>query len=155
MWFLVWAATFVVGIFLLVPVSVLINLQVTNLSGSAESASQKLATLKDVSKELSMANRQAKLAIENSHFEALSFYSQLFSALENSDISLTNINIDRGKTGLAPVKLSGQATNRQALAGFRDRLLALPEVQSVDLPLSNLAKDKDIQFALTVTMKPK
>ena len=154
-WFLVWAATFVVGIFLLVPVSVLINLQVSNLSGSAETASQKLATLKDVSQELNLANQQAKLAIDNERFEALSFYSELFSNLENAEVTLTNMNIDRLKTGLSPVKLSGQAANRQALAAFRDRLLALPEVQAVDLPLSNLAKDKDIQFGLTVTMKPK
>ena len=71
------------GIFLLVPVSVLINLQVSNLSGSAETASQKLATLKDVSQELNLANQQAKLAIDNERFEALSFYSELFSNLEN------------------------------------------------------------------------
>ena len=51
-----------------------------------------------------------------------------------------------------PVNITGTATDRQSLASFRDRMLAHPLISEVNLPISNLATDKDIQFSITVTM---
>lgn len=153
-WCFTWAFSLVVGIFLLVPVYVLINLQVSTLNESAASASEKLATLNDVTGEFNLANQQARVLIDGSKRQPLSTYNELFRNLETSEVTISSIMINRTKEGVAPVALTGEAANRQALASFRDSLLALPEVASVDLPISNLAKDRDIQFNLTVTMKP-
>ena len=49
--------------------------------------------------------------------------------------------------------ISGDATTRQALADFRDRLLRQPEISDVVLPISNLAKDRDIKFSISVVFK--
>ena len=152
-WFLTWSATLVLGAFVMIPTYVLINLQVSSFSDSAATASQKIATMQDVSKDLTVANNQAKALIDSFKFSSLSDSAKQFTQLENSDLTLSQISIGRTKEGVGPVMLSGEASNRQALADFRDRLLASPQVDGVDLPISNLAKDKDIQFTLTVTMK--
>lgn len=152
-WFLSWSVALVLGAFVMIPTYVLINLQVSSFSDSAATASQKIATMQDVSADLTVANNQAKALIDGSRFASLSDSAKQFTQLENSNLTLAQITIGRTKDGVGPVALSGEASNRQALADFRDRLLALPQVDGVDLPISNLAKDKDIQFTLTVTMK--
>jgi hypothetical protein len=152
-WGFIIAAALLVGTFIMVPDYVLINLQVTAFSDSAASAEQKLSTFKDVSKDLDTANQQAKVLIDGFRFVQLSQYAERLHRLENNEVSLTQIGIDRTKDGVAPIRLSGVAADRQALAAFRDRLLADPQVESVDLPISNLAKDKDITFNLTATIK--
>ncbi len=152
-WAFTIAAMFVLGGVLMIPTYVLINLQVAAFSDSAASASQKLATLKDVSGDLDTANKQAQALVIGLRYSQMSQYIKLFRKLENNDVTFSQIGINRTKDGVSPIQLSGTATNRQALAAFRDTLLGQSEVQSVDLPISNLAKDKDIAFNLTVTMK--
>lgn len=153
----VWCITFSValllGIVLLVPVYVLLNIQISVLSSSAASASQKIATLKDVSKELDVASKQARSLINGLRFNYVSEYTASFRSLESEEIQLSQISIDRSKDGVAPIRISGTATTRQALASFRDSLLTQSQVASVDLPIANLAKDRDIQFSLTVAIK--
>ena len=152
-WFLTWSVALVLGAFVMIPTYVLINLQVSSFSSSAATASQKIATMQDVSKDLMVANDQAKALVDGFRFTSLSGAAKQFTQLENNELTLSQISISRTKDGVGPVMLSGEAHSRQALADFRDRLLALPQVDGVDLPISNLAKDKDIQFTLTVTMK--
>jgi hypothetical protein len=154
-WFFTTSVALVLGAVLMIPAYVLINLQVAAYSDSAASATQKLATLKDVSSDLNVANQQAKALIDGLRYDQLSDYVALFRGLESSEIALSQINLSRTKDGVAPIQLSGTATDRQALAHFRDNLLSQDGVDSVDLPISNLAKDKDISFTITVTMKKK
>lgn len=152
-WFFASAVALVLGACVLVPSYVLINVQISALSSSAASASQKLATLKDVSKELDLASKQARALINGLQYNQMSDYAALFRKLESNEVTFSQISINRSKDGVSPIQLSGTATSRQTLATFRDQLLAEPVIESVDLPISNLAKDKDIQFSLTVTMK--
>lgn len=153
-WGFIWAISLAIGIALLLPVYVLINLQVSNLTDSAASASQKLASYQDVTKDLNIANQQARSIVDTRRFKTLSTYNEQFKALETGQVQLTSINITRGKDGVAPISLAGNAQNREALANFRDQIKAIPEVAAVDLPISNLAKDRDIQFTMSVTIKP-
>jgi hypothetical protein len=134
-------------------VYVLVNLQVSNSSDSAASASQMLSSYDSLSSELDKANMGAKALLDSRKYVPLSSFSTTFFGLENEDITLSQISLSRVKDGVGPVQLSGKAVTRQSLASFRDALLALPEVESVDLPISNLAKDKDISFTLTIKIK--
>jgi hypothetical protein len=80
----------------------------------------------------------------------------LFQTLEGNGINLNTINVSRGvNNSLGPVSISGRAVDRQALADFRDRLLAEDAIEVVDFPISNLAKDRDIDFSMTLTMSSK
>jgi hypothetical protein len=76
----------------------------------------------------------------------------LFTSLQGADILITRLSLIQKDAKILPVSITGTATDRQALATFRDQMLAHPLITEVDLPISNLASDKDILFSLSVTM---
>lgn len=135
----------------LIPVYVLVESRISAYEASANLASQKIASFEHVSRELAQSSQQAQLIMTSSG-SSLSELVYALSALEGSGVALSDMFIQRAVTGVEPVKLSGVARDRQALSDFRDRLLAQPDIESVDFPISNLAKDRDIQFSMTVTM---
>lgn len=134
------------------PVYVLVDSQITAYIQSADIASQKIASFKSVSEELVLATQQAQLVISSSKEMQLSEIIYLFNSLEGEGIALDSVSVNRIPTGIEPVRISGNAVDRQSLADFRDRLLAEERVETVDFPISNLAKDRDITFTITVTL---
>jgi hypothetical protein len=151
-WFAVWFAAILAGISVLVPAYVLIASQVKVYTDSATAASEEIVDFENVTKELTRSSQQAKLLLDGFSEPLMSDYVALFTKLEGDDVTVTKMNIIRSGKIVGPVQISGEATTRQALADFRDRLRAQPEVTAVDLPISNLAKDKDIQFTLSISL---
>ena len=154
-WFYLWSVSILLGVFILIPSYVLINSQVSAYKDSAESASKKIANYENVSKELERSGKLATMMNENFAAEDISGYIALFRNLEQDGITISAISISHGEKGIDPIKVAGFADNRQALAAFRDRVVAEATVSSVDLPISNLAKDKDIPFEITVIIGKK
>jgi len=151
-WLYLWAfALFAVGC-LLLPSYVLIGSQVDVYASSAEAASEKVATYENVSTSLVRASQEARALMDERGQARFSDYITLFRGLQGNEISLFEMRFGRGEGALSPIVLSGVADDRQALASFRDRVLAQAEVESVDLPISNLARDRDIQFTITVVL---
>ncbi len=135
------------------PVYVLVDAKIDAYQESAEEASQKIAYFESVSDDLTNSTKQAQLLISSTNEISLSEVVELFDSLESNGIESSEINITKLPAGgIAPVTLSGYARDRQALSDFRDRLLAQEEIEVVDFPISNLAKNKDINFSITVTM---
>lgn len=79
-------------------------------------------------------------------------YIELFESLQTVDISISQIKLGRNGVDISPVTITGVASDRQALASFRDRLLQQEMVESVDLPISSLLSDKDSNFSITVVI---
>lgn len=152
-WLVLWSITLIVSAVILLPTYVLIGGQVDVYKTSAEEASQKVASFKDVSKDLFRASQEAKILVDEAALPNLSDFINLVESLQGSDIELNQINLSRNNQEINPMIISGSAKDRQALASFRDRLLAKEEITSADLPISNLARDKDIQFTITVNFK--
>ncbi len=50
------------------------------------------------------------------------------------------------------VTIQGKSTSREALVSFRDRLSSDPLILSVDLPVSDLAKSKDILYSIKISI---
>jgi hypothetical protein len=152
----VWALLFAFAIgcvvFVLLPAYVLISTQVTAYTEFANTASAKMATYENVSSGLIQASQEAKTAIEGTSYRPISEYVQSIEQLEDETITITNITVARTVDGISPIQLTGVAVDRQSLAAFRDRLLAERHITTVDLPIANLAKDKDILFSITVTI---
>lgn len=151
-WFFLWTFALALGIFILIPSYMLINLQVKAYSVSAETADAKNANFENVGKELERASKTA--ASLNEHFSqpAMTEYIKLLRGFETSSIHIKQISIERVETGINPIKITGVAADRQSLAAFRTRMLEDETIEAVDLPISNLAKDREIPFELTVTM---
>jgi hypothetical protein len=151
-WFLLFAGALFLGIFILIPSYVLISSQVTVYSQSAQQATERVVIYDNVSEGLVRASQQAAIVLENKDTIAVSRYLDNVTKLQNQNIQLTDIQISKTKNLVNPIRLLGEASSRQALASFRERLLAEPYITAVDLPISNLAQDRDISFSLTVTI---
>jgi hypothetical protein len=137
----------------LLPAHVLIGSQVDTYAKTAADASVKVADYQQAAADLASASRLARLAIDSARPTAFSSYVSLLQAQQRKDIVLREIAITRTQAeGVQPIRVVGQAQDRQSLASFRDRLLAQDEIAAVDLPISSLAQDRDIEFNLTVTL---
>jgi hypothetical protein len=151
-WMIIWSVALIAGTSVLLPAYVLIDSQVQSYADSAAAASQKVANYESVSVSLVEASQQAKMIVDEESLPLFSSYINKFELLQGEGISISVINLIRTETGMAPITIGGVARDRQALASFRDRLLADEAVDAVELPISNLARDKEIAFSITVTL---
>ena len=151
-WLILWAVTLFVSASILLPTYVLISTQVAVHEESAEIASQKVASYENVSVALIGASQQAKMVADEEALPRFSEYLDLVESLQGSDIQITEVSMSRDEQGFTPIMVSGVATDRLALASFKDRLLANAQIAVVDLPISNLARDKNIAFTITITL---
>ncbi len=70
--------------------------------------------------------------------------------VKNSGIAITSFVYSYNSSG-SSLAVSGVATDRQALTDFKNNLESQKIFETVDLPISNFAKDSDLPFSLTVT----
>jgi hypothetical protein len=152
-WFALLVGALIVSIAIMAPAYVLINLQIGASEESSAAASQKIAGYEAVANDLKQSNSEAKAVLDTTGYVPISNYVAIIRKLEGDNITVSEITIARSKDSFNPIQVKGEAVDRQSLSKFRDSLLAEPSVASVDLPISNLAKDKDIQFNLSVTVK--
>lgn len=152
-WFYMWTAAMIGSVAIMLPAYVLINSQVSVYEQSAQSASEKVANFEEVKKQVEHSNELAVKMQNQLALPRMSDYLALFRSLEGQGVTITSTDVSRTDAVFSPIRISGKAESRQALASFRDRISSDARVEKVDLPLSNLAKDKDIQFSLTVTLK--
>lgn len=151
-WLLLWAFALMCGAAILFPAYILVSSQVTVYEESAELASQKVSDYESASVALVRASKQASEIVKQAEATSVSSYIDLFTQLQGTEILIDRINLTQDGVEILPVNISGSASNRQSLASFRDRILEHPLITEVNLPISNLATDKDIQFSITVTM---
>jgi len=73
-------------------------------------------------------------------------------SLAGVEISIERLYADKvGKT----VQISGKAQSEQAAINYKNRLLAVPEIENVLLPLSNLKTDANQRVSFSLTFKVK
>lgn len=70
--------------------------------------------------------------------------------LAGDEIGITEITLSRNGTKLNPISVHGTAASRLAATTFQSALEEHPLFQNAVLPLSNLARDKDIAFTITI-----
>jgi hypothetical protein len=135
---------------------ILVSLQVDNHADSATKAINQVAEYDLSAGALVRANVMAQKIIELRGVDYFSEVILLLESLQGTEISISGYEFSRDKTGnLAPMQIRGTANTRQALANFRDAILSHKSVAEAVLPISNLTKDRDIQFSITVTFKEK
>ncbi len=151
-WFFLWAFAMVLGAALLAPSYVLLNLQINAYGASAQKADEKNANFEAVAKDLKNSSEIAAMMSERLKRPSMTEYLTLLRGFESSDVSVSRISLDRDSDIVSEITVSGTADSRQALADYRNRMLDSELIDSVDLPISNLAKDKQIPFELTITL---
>ena len=71
----------------------------------------------------------------------------------DSSVTVDALYYTKNADGSAELKLTGRALSRVALISFSDRLKKEPLFEQVDLPVSNLARDANIIFSITLKGK--
>jgi hypothetical protein len=151
-WLMLWAFAIFCGTAILFPSYILVSSQVTVYEESADLASQKVADYESANVALVQATQQAREIAQQEEVASASSCVNLFMSLQGADILINRLSLTQEAAEILPVRITGTAIDRQALASFRDRMLTHPLISEVDLPISNLANDKDIVFSLVVTM---
>lgn len=151
-WGVLWSSALLLGVAALLPAYMLISMQVDIYQASADSASEKIASYENVSQQLLIANNHSKDILDLERLPRFSEYIETIQSLEGEAIVMNSVSMQRTDEGdFGPISIKGVAVDRQSLATFRDQLLAEPWIDTVDLPLANLAQDSDISFTITVT----
>lgn len=152
-WLLLLSAVSVVAVLLSLPVYVLLSTQVEVYARSADEAQSRITQLDGSESTLLKANGLAQKIVALRQQQVFSDQIALLEKLQNDGIELTGFQFGLSKKAIAPVQVSGVAETRQALADYRTALLMQANIAEVVLPISNLAKDRDIEFSLAVTFK--
>lgn len=84
---------------------------------------------------------------------AFSIFIEELDKISSENITLTQFGFARENGELKQISLTGHANTRVGLSNFRDELAAHELFASVDLPISNLAKDKDITFSMKLLLE--
>lgn len=150
--FILGGVTFIITA-LLIPVLVLVNTQISAYEETAKAALSEVNKYDLSSTALVRASQDAAKIIRMQDAPRFTEYITLFESLQNDAITIERFEFTKQGDALSPVSISGKAETRQALADFREALLEHDRIDTVILPISNLAQDKDINFAITVTMK--
>lgn len=152
-WLFVVAAVCLLMIIMLLPVYVLVNSQVNAYALSAEEATKKVAQYDLSAGALVKANMLSQKIFDLRQVKHFSPVVSTLESLQGQGIDIEGYEFGRKENSLTPVEVTGRATTRQSLAQFRDVLLKQKNVSDVVLPISNLAKDKDIQFSISIVFK--
>lgn len=137
------------------PVYVLVSSKVEAYSTSAAKSHEKVADYDLSAKSLVKANIMAQNILELRKVESFSDSIRQIEEAKSAGIVLSGYEFAHKEKSLAPVLVSGKASSRQSLSDFRQALLKKDNIEEAVLPISNLAKDKDIDFSILVTFKSK
>lgn len=91
--------------------------------------------------------------IANPHFATLLIENVLSSRA--AGIKLNAIDLSKPEGGKWLLKLNGVSSSRKEMLAFTENLKKNPLFTEVDSPFSNLIKEADSNFAITLTLSPK
>lgn len=151
LWAFLLACAFIALTLLQVPTYILLRAQLTAQQSEYAEATDQTTTFKE--KEDALKNASAIATILTKKDER-QFFSDILTSLERlvpAGVHIDSYSFTRKDTSLGIITLSGVADTRGTLSELRTAIEADSLFKTATLPLSNLAKDKDIPFSITVT----
>lgn len=146
---------FLSGILLLIPSYVFVTIERRAINAERDAISPGVSgdeaeTIKEF---IALSDSKTKLAKENLLKQTFTEILLFISGARNEGVILTGISFARDLKGNR-IQVSGTATGREALLKFTGSLENIDIFKSVDLPVSNLAKNKDIDFSIDIIQLP-
>jgi Tfp pilus assembly protein PilN len=132
------------------PVYVLVKNQLSSYQSEYNEASSTMQSFELFEKDIKDALTVGKLLIAVEADESLTSVIEELDTLAGEGIDITHYALSRVDGKINTITLSGEAVSRVSLSDFRTRLETTPKFATAKLPLSNLAKDKDIPFSITI-----
>lgn len=151
-WFILLGAAALAVASLNVPVYMLIQNQQLINAGMFTDASDQKTSFEKIESEIMAANNTAALLATVKQTTPLNQYVQDIEALANESITVDSYQFSKDNGTLTEVIISGTAANRSSLLDLSDALESDSRFASAEIPLSNLAKDSDIPFMITIVL---
>ncbi len=99
---------------------------------------------------LTHANEQAALLLQEKHEYSFHELLPLLESIAESKVELEGVTLNQDKDPVLSV--GGIALTRQTLVAFRDELEKQADFLTVDLPISNLIEESDVEFNIKITL---
>jgi len=149
-WVILVAVAVVIIGSLLMPSLVLVHAQKAVYDTVYQDVSSQNSAYKQEEDLIRTANAVAKrLASADTSMPFSTLLLQIKS-IASSRVDIQTISSSKEEGLIKSIQVSGEASSRSTLVQFRDALQAHPAFDSVALPLSNLAKDKDVPFNVVI-----
>lgn len=148
-WMLLISVVFLVVTLLKIPVYVLVNDQLEAFADSIAAAETNEQHFNEAAAKIESANAISGLLVQEDRVQ----FSDVIADISNTatvGIQIENYNLTRTEDNTLLIVVAGEASTRQELATFKVNLEAHARFDTVELPISNLAKDVDIPFQITI-----
>lgn len=141
---------------MLVPTWVSLSYKERAVESESEKMNQYLSTLNigPVTTLIKSLNQKMLILESTLEYPKVEPFINSIIAKKTSTISIKEFDYTSSDKDSAVITLQGMSVTREALVAYVKRLEALGVFASVDLPISNLAKDKNISFLLTLIVEP-
>ena len=154
-WVMLWSVSLLVGAVLLWPTYVLLSGNNQAFMQSSVAAADSTVEFEALSRGLNESMRQAEDIMRLSKQQLFSIIADdVWEIVNRTNVTIDRLSLSRADGALQPFSVGGTAADRESLAEFRDQLQALPYVDTVELPIENLAGSEDIDFALEIIVLP-
>jgi hypothetical protein len=150
-WLCLVATAFIILSVFLLPTHIALRSQIGYLEETASAGADRVSNYDISATELVTASTQARLLLDNQSTTTPSDLITVLIEYAGSNVSLNNFQFAK-LTTTPTITLAGLAQTRQDLALFRDLVTADERFAIVDLPISNLIKDKDLLFSMEITL---
>lgn len=154
-WLFLVAFVSLIVVALLVPTYVLIDGQQAALSNRIDEARSQQAAFDDATSVITEANELLAHLDRTGTTASFVELVETIDALAGTDVRIHGYTFSQTVGAVAPIAVEGEAVDRTALADFRKRLEASDAVAAVELPISNLAGERDIPFTMEITVAGK
>lgn len=147
------AFTGLVGLVFLMPSFLAVSLNLTDLKQQKQNLEKEIPELKDINS-LEALSAQVNMKIKALNSEEKSMPTEIINIINPAElraIKLKSISYIKNNSEVK-VGVNGTATTRDALVAFSRQLETVEIFEKVNLPVSDLAKDRDINFSLTFSV---
>lgn len=150
-WLCLFSTVFIILSVFLLPTHIALRSQIGYLEKTVSESVDRVSNYDISATELVTASTQARVLLDN---VASNTPSDLINALNThagNNVSVNNFQFIK-LTTTPTIKLAGLANTREDLARFRDAVTADKRFAKVDLPISNLIKEKDLLFSMEIAL---
>lgn len=140
-----------IGALLKAPALWSIESELKAYSGAYDSAQEKAETLKTSQETIAAANDMAQLLAENASTTASTEILAVLDTIAGKEVLISQLRLQKDTSSIIQMSVQGVADTRTALANFRNDIEQHPLFGKAELPISNLAKESDISFNITIT----
>ncbi len=150
-WAFLLGSAFLIIALLNVPLYQLLASQSAAYQVAYTTASEQTNEFKNAEESIKNANTVATLLTQKTSRVAFSKVLETIEGLVPEGVTIESYSFTRKGDALSTISVAGTSATRASLSEFRLAIEGDPLFKTATLPLSDLAKDKNIPFSLSIT----